>query len=868
MIVVAMLCVFLASSASAQSFTAEQIADTLKQFRTYDYPADPTVTDTIENIVRFVGDKPQLRAVAEQQMIALLESGATIRARQFVCHQLWIIATDKSVPTLEKMLLEKDTAEMACYALRTHPFDAASRALREALSRAGDPTKISIINILGDRKDTASVDQLIALLKSDSEDIAQAAAISLGTIGTDKGADAIRKARATASGKMHVALTRSWLRCAEHYASNNRIGDALAIYQRLFNESESLPVRRSALVSALNTGRSEAARLMTAAIEQDDPGLRAAAIANSSLLKDPEVTGKLISALKTAQSNTQVLLVEALGRRDDPLVKNAITEATRATDIDVRIAAYDALAHVGDASSAALLCNALNQNPTERQVDTILACLRRISADGVDSAILEALKGAEAPARILLIRVISDRRYRSASGTLHGLMGDKNPAVAKAALRAIGALGACQGMGNIIDLMLESSDAGIRSEAAAAIIAVTRYGQYEENTGQLILRRLKKVDSAAEKCSLMRILPATPGEESLKCLQAASKDVNAQIRDCAVRAMARYPEPTAVEALLDIFETTNTPAHRIVALQGCIRLCRTTDMPAERAVKIYRQAMQQAATAAEEKLILSGLAEVAHPEALKIALDAMQHQAVKAEASLAVVALAQKVLGIDPHTASAAAQQVLNDSSLAGLHPRARTIVDANPFKGVEPVSLFDGETFNGWEGNLEVFRIEDGAVVAGTLQGPVVRNEYLCSVKDYANFELRLKVKLLGSPETANAGIQIRSRRVAGSNEMVGYQADMGQHYWGSLYCERRHKVLAAANRPELDKVLKLEGWNDYRILCHGRRIRLWINGYQTVDYTELDESIEQTGVIGLQIHGGPAAQTRYRNIIIRVLK
>jgi hypothetical protein len=204
----------------------------------------------------------------------------------------------------------------------------------------------------------------------------------------------------------------------------------------------------------------------------------------------------------------------------------------------------------------------------------------------------------------------------------------------------------------------------------------------------------------------------------------------------------------------------------------------------------------------------------------------------------------------------------------AGLLEEAIKGDDANPFEGVEPVSLFDGETFNGWEGNLEVFRIEDGAVVAGSLDGPVVRNEYLCSVKDYADFELRLKVKLLGSPETANAGIQIRSRRVAGSNEMVGYQADMGQHYWGSLYCERRHKVIAAANRPELDKVLKLEGWNDYRILCHGRRIRLWINGYQTVDYAELDESIEQTGVIGLQIHGGPAAQSRYRNIIIRVLK
>ena len=96
MIALALLCVLLTSQASAQSFTTEEIADTLKQFRTYDYPGDPTPTNRIENIVRFVGDKPQLRAAAEEQMIALLESDATVRAKQFVCHQLWIIATDKS----------------------------------------------------------------------------------------------------------------------------------------------------------------------------------------------------------------------------------------------------------------------------------------------------------------------------------------------------------------------------------------------------------------------------------------------------------------------------------------------------------------------------------------------------------------------------------------------------------------------------------------------------------------------------------------------------------------------------------------------------------------------------------------------------
>ncbi|MHC4741367.1 MAG: HEAT repeat domain-containing protein [Planctomycetota bacterium] len=867
-IAVALLCAVLISSASARSFTAEEITNTLRQFRTYDYPADPTPTETIENIVRFVGDKPELRAVVEKQMLALLESDATIRAKQFICHQLWIIATDNSVPTLQKMLLDKATAEMACYALRTNPSDVASRTMREALSRTDERTKITIINILGDRKDTAAVDLLIPLLESDNTEIARAAAISLGTIAAPDAVQVIAKARETASGKAHATLTRAWLRCAEHYTRDNRIADALAIYKKLFDKSEAPPVRRAALASAMNTGHADTAELMIAAIDGDDPTLRAAAIANSPLLKGPEITKTLISALKTAQTDTKVLLIEALGRRDDPLVKDAVTAQATGKETDVRIAAYNALADVGDASSAKLLCNALSKSPTDPEIDTILAALRRMSAKGTDHAIVETLSSADGPTKARLIKVISDRRYTPAVPTLRDCARREDPAVAKAALRAIGSLAGCQGMGSLISLMLDQSDPAIRSEAAAAIIAITHRGNYEKFTAELILNRIKETDSTADRCTLIRILSATPGDEPLQYLQSASKDPAAEIRDCAVRTLADYPQASAAPILLDIFETSRNRTHRTLALRGCIRLCKTTETPPEAAVKLYRQAMQRAATAAEKKLILSGLGELTHSSTLQIALDTMQDREVKAEASLAVLNLAQKLIDIDPITASQAAAAILKDPALANLHPRARKIIEADPFANIEPIALFDGKTFNGWEGNFEIFSIENGAVVGGSLEAPVPRNEYLCSKKDYADFELRLKVKLLGAPESANAGIQIRSRRVPGSNEMVGYQADMGQHYWGGLYCERRHKLLVAPDRPELGKVLKLNDWNDYRILCLGKRIQLWINGHQTVNYVEQDDSIEQTGVVGLQIHSGPPARSFYKGIMIRVIK
>lgn len=184
-----------------------------------------------------------------------------------------------------------------------------------------------------------------------------------------------------------------------------------------------------------------------------------------------------------------------------------------------------------------------------------------------------------------------------------------------------------------------------------------------------------------------------------------------------------------------------------------------------------------------------------------------------------------------------------------------------------ESVTLFDGKTLAGWEGDESVFRVEEGAIVAGSMEKPIAHNDFLCTKESFEDFELRLKFKLLG--RGTNAGVQIRSRRVPDHFEVSGYQADMGGIFWGCLYDEsRRNKVLASpTDREALREVLKLEDWNEYRIRCEGPRIKLWINGVQTVDYEESDESIERTGVIGLQIHGGPPSEAWYKDLVLKRL-
>ena len=187
-------------------------------------------------------------------------------------------------------------------------------------------------------------------------------------------------------------------------------------------------------------------------------------------------------------------------------------------------------------------------------------------------------------------------------------------------------------------------------------------------------------------------------------------------------------------------------------------------------------------------------------------------------------------------------------------------------------VSIFDGKTLNGWEGNLKMFRVEDGAIVAGTQKERIPNNEFLCTKKRYGDFELRLQAKLEGKGK--NAGIQFRSERIPNHHEVIGFQADIGamkgnELIWGALYDEsRRRKFLVVGDQAELKKVVKPNGWNDFIIRCEGPRIQIKVNGYLAVDYVEKDPDIADSGIIGVQIHSGEPAEASYRKIRIKELK
>lgn len=212
---------------------------------------------------------------------------------------------------------------------------------------------------------------------------------------------------------------------------------------------------------------------------------------------------------------------------------------------------------------------------------------------------------------------------------------------------------------------------------------------------------------------------------------------------------------------------------------------------------------------------------------------------------------------------------------MSRMHPRnnglmaaamALAVIMAWADRGGAEMPLFDGRSFAGWEGDtVGVWRIENGEIVAGNLDRKQEKNDFLCSTRRYGNFDLRLKIKLAGTQGFVNSGIQFRSERIPNDHEVIGYQADFGAGHDGALYDESRRKRMLAKPTPDVAaQALRPGEWNDYRIRAEGPRIQLWLNGVQTVDYTEPEAGLPAIGVIGLQIHGNAVSEVRFKDIVI----
>lgn len=185
------------------------------------------------------------------------------------------------------------------------------------------------------------------------------------------------------------------------------------------------------------------------------------------------------------------------------------------------------------------------------------------------------------------------------------------------------------------------------------------------------------------------------------------------------------------------------------------------------------------------------------------------------------------------------------------------------------PLTLDD--SLDGWvkRGGDAVYRVENGEIIGQTR--PNTPNTFLCTEREYADFELELEFKV---DPALNSGIQFRSHSAPGvmNGRVWGYQAEIDpsdRAYTGGIYDEGIGAwIQDLSEKPDARAAFKQGDWNTYRIRAVGDRLQTWVNGVPAADATH---QRSRSGFIALQVHSVGNRQdpleVRWRNIRIREL-
>ncbi|CAN5829533.1 DUF1080 domain-containing protein [soil metagenome] len=243
---------------------------------------------------------------------------------------------------------------------------------------------------------------------------------------------------------------------------------------------------------------------------------------------------------------------------------------------------------------------------------------------------------------------------------------------------------------------------------------------------------------------------------------------------------------------------------------------------------------------------------------------------------------------------AAAAQQDAQKGATAtpvqgGVRPGSGVFPPTEPDDDAGFVSIFDGTSLKGWDGDPRFWRVENGEIVGETTPTNVVtQNNFLIWRGDVLrDFELKLEFRMDGS----NSGIQYRSTELPNVGKWVlkGYQADMDftQNYLGNVHDERGRGVMSRrgevtrivdgptfkvvgtiADSTLLRGVMNVTGWNQYHIIARGPVLLQFINRQlMAVAIDEDSKNFSAEGVLGFQMHTGPPFKIQFRNVLYRKL-
>jgi HEAT repeat protein len=576
------------------------------------------------------------------KLTAVLKSDAPQKEKAEACRELARIGTKDAVAPLAALLSDEKLSHMARYGLETIPDPSVDKALREAAGKLQGRMLVGVVGSLGVRRDTKAVKVLTKLLHDSDNDVAQAAARALGSIGTPPAAKALLDALPGVSPANQLAFCEGLLRCAEAAAAKGNRKEAMDIYDRLREVKAPHQVRAAALRGAILTRQTDGLPLLSTALHGDDFTLVLAAVRTAQEMPGSQVTRLLAGELAALPADRKVVVIQTLAKRGDDAALPALFVAARGGEKPVRIAAIRALAEIGKPAALPVLVDLLGDADLEI-AQAAQESLASLPGKEVDAAIMTMLAEGATPRRLTAMELVVRRRMVSAIPALLNAAGDTDAKVRTAAVSKLGELAGPAELPRMLDLLAKAKSPEDLEVTEQALSAVCLKAVKPDACVTQVETRLAE-SQPAQKCALLRVLGAVGGTNALRGVRSAVNDPNVEVHAAAIRVLGGWSTADAATDLLEVATAATNPTDKMICLRGYLALAGHADLPTDQRLAMCRQAASLVQKDEEKKLLLAALGGIASIEALDLIMPYMDDSATKAEASTAVVDISDKLL--------------------------------------------------------------------------------------------------------------------------------------------------------------------------------------------------------------------------------
>ncbi len=474
----ASFCLLFAASAIVLPAKARPADDLLKKIdqslsavKIFEQGQDSSPLTEIEKIVFTLPADSALRAPIEQKLISALDSAETSDAKRFLCRQLRVIGTQRSIDSLEKLLTDPEVSSMAVYALGRLESPKVCEAFCRALGKTSGVMQAGLINALGDRHCERAQAELLKLLRSPDGNVAKASARALGKLGGEDAVKALWEVRPEASGNLKLEIDNGLLEVADQLLAAGRKEPAAAIYDAIRRERTTQQFQLAALSGLIQARPEDATSLLVAAIRQGDAELVRGAIALIPTASGSAATKAFAQLLDQLSPDNQVLLLRALGTRGDQAASPAIAAAAQQPSEAVRSAALEALGGAGDSTAVEVLLRAATGEGSDASIAR--RSLRLVQAIGTDDQLLRMMESDDAAVAAQAIRAAASRNFTAAVPKLLELAHHAPWSLRREAITALGTLASPAEYQKMIDLaagIVEPADQQVVVAAVARLM--------------------------------------------------------------------------------------------------------------------------------------------------------------------------------------------------------------------------------------------------------------------------------------------------------------------------------------------------------------------------------------------------------------